>query len=290
MAAYVFLDTFIIARATEEQQLMPEIINSRVEVTSYEIEGGYLEAGKETTVKVTLKNENKYFDARNLVISVSSISGMIYPKSGSTNRIFVGDIEDNDTVTVDIPLVVASELTSEYVDLNCELTYGCGDFKLSNMVSMMLPTHKIAAITVNSLGVSNQAMLNGNSLLSISYSNTSTTNISDAVIIVDGKISENTQKIDLGIIAADKSYTKDFNIIFTEPGEQSISIKLKYTNVNGESIETELGSFNVNVVEENDLVINSHVANPSLVWMGRGLALAAFLVAAFATIVYIRKR
>lgn len=268
----------------------PDPINAVVELTGYEVEGGYIEAGKETTILLTIKNENAYYDAHNIVLSASSASGMIFPKYGNSNRTFVGDLNHKMSTTVKIPVAVASELTAEYADINFDIIYESGDFKYTNNASILIPTHLISEINVNSLDVSKHPTINSKSLLSISYTNNTNKNISDAVLVVEGNVSEDTQQIDLGNIAADKTYIKDFDIVFTEAGEQSIIVKLKYTNVNGEYIEDELGDYTVDVRNENDFSISNYSRNAILVWLGRALALVSTIGALLVTVIYVRKR
>ena len=65
--------------------------NSVVEVEGFVIDGGYLEAGKQNTVTLTLQNTNRYTVASNLVVAISSNSGMIYPAYGDDNHFYVAE-------------------------------------------------------------------------------------------------------------------------------------------------------------------------------------------------------
>jgi hypothetical protein len=263
--------------------------NSVVEVEGYAIEEGYIEAGKEANVVLTLRNTNRDANAVNIVVTVSSNSGMVYPKYGDDNQFYVGDLEAGKNTTVTIPIVVASSFVSDYVDFNCTMNYVMDGMKITNSSTMVLPGLSNVAISVNSLEVSAHAVKNSQSLLSINYSNKGAYNINDAVVVVDGNVSEATKEIDLGTVAAGKAYNKDCNVIYTESGEQTITVMLKYTDVNGEQVQSDLGTFRVTVAEENTSTIIEKENNPYLVWIGRGIAAVALLIAIVVFVMYVRK-
>lgn len=287
VALFVFLNCNTVLYAEEAKPLS---FNSVVEVESYELEEGYLEAGKEATIVMVLHNANTYSAANNIMLTVSSNSGMIYPLYGHDNQFFAGTLEADCTTTVRIPLSVSSRLTADYVDFNCDIAYQTSGNRITNSASMILPTQNNVTVIVSSVDVSAHATVNGKSLLSVVYTNNGTYSINDAVISVKGNVSESSKEIQLDSIAAGKSYTKDFNVVFTEPGEQAISIVLSYTGVFGERVESELGDYTVNVGEEDGLQYVESDENSFYRWIGIMISIAAFVLAAVATVVYIKKR
>ncbi|MBE5825477.1 MAG: hypothetical protein E7307_02460 [Butyrivibrio sp.] len=284
----LMLATNLTAYAIENESELS--FNSVVEVESYSIEEGFIEAGKEATVKLTLRNANRNSAANNVVVAVSSDSGMVFPKYGNDNQFFVGTMTANSTTTITVPIVVNSEFVGDYVDFKCDIFYVSNGKQITNSSTMILPAQTDEVIEVSSLEVSAHAVINNKSLLSISYTNKGTDNINDAVIVVDGNVSESTHEIDLGSIVAGKAYNKDCNIIYTETGEQTISVMLKYTDVDGEQVQSDLGTFRVTVGNENTSTIIEKAKNPYLVWIGRGISAIALMAAAIVAFMYVRKR
>lgn len=174
--------------------------------------------------------------------------------------------------------------------LNCFILYETNGIKTSNTASMILPTQNSNTIAVSSVDVSFHATVNGKSLLSISYENKGTKNIDDAVVNVIGNVSESTQSIELGTVAAEKSYTKYYNVIFAEAGNQTISLVLSYTDINGQHVDTNLGSFKVSVDEENNTSAVKFTESSLLKWSGKIITLIALVCAAIAAFMYIMKR
>lgn len=289
LAAFIFFMNSVITAYAVEDENETLSYNSVLEVESYEVEGGYIQTGKENTINLTIKNANTYSSANNLVAIITSASGMIFPAYGNDNQFYVGTLQGGASKTISVPVVTTSQLLEDYVDLTCQLVYETGGRQITNTSTMVLPTQNISALAVNSLDVSTRALLNGKSLLSISYSNNSSENVNDAVIFVDGNISEDTREIDLGNLVAGKSYTKDYNIIFTQAGEQVITVYIKYTNADGEYVENEIGSFKVNVDNENVSEFNVQTANPMLDMIGKIIAIGAIMVAAIAALIFLKK-
>ena len=264
--------------------------NSVVEVESYYIEEGYIEAGKEATINMTVHNANKYSTVNSLVAIFSSESGMIYPTYGNDNEIVLGKLEPNESTTVSFPVVVNSEFTGDQIDFSCEFVYETSGKLITNSSTMMLPSQTKSSITVNSVDVSAHAYLNSKSLLSVNYTNNSEVNINDAVLVVNGAVGESSQNIELGTVLAGKSYIKDYNIVFVQPGVQTIEIKFRYTNVDGKPMELELGTYDINVDEEKYSEFSVKNENTTLSWIGNMIAVVSGLCVAIVVAVYIKKR
>lgn len=267
----------------------PLSFNSVVEVESYRLEEGYLEAGKDASIVLVLHNANTNSSANNIILSVSSNSGMVYPLYGNDNQFFAGSLEADSRITIVIPLSVSSRLSDDYVDFNCDIAYETDGKLIHNSSSMVLPTRNNDTVIVSSVDVSAHATVNCKSLLSIVYSNNGTNSINDATVFVKGNVSEESKEIDLDSISAGKSYAKDFSVVFTEPGEQTISILLSYTGIYGEHVETELGDYIVKVSEEKETQSVEPSKHHYSRVIGKIIALAAFALAAIAVFLYIKK-
>lgn len=261
-----------------------------IEVESYTIEGGLLEAGKDITVNLTLHNLSSKAGATNVMITTSSASGMIYPVYGKDNQVFVGTIPAGGTQVVEIPLSISPKFNADYVDFTCKFDYQTGGTKASNTSTMMIPTSGGSTVNVKSVSLSSRASVNAKTLLSISYSNNSDTNISDARLLIDGKVSTDSQFIKLGTIRAGKNYSEDLHVTFTEEGSQEISIKLAYTDVTGETVEIDLGNHVVSVGEELATTKNGYGYNRTLALVGKLVAAVALLIAAVCTLFYFKKK
>ena len=192
LAVFFILNNCSMLYAEEPKPLS---FNSVVEVESYKLEEGYLEAGKDATVSLVLHNVNTYSSANNIILSISSDSGMVYPLYGNDNQFFAGSLEADSRTTIRIPLSVSSRLSDDYVDFKCDLAYETDGKLIHNSSSMVLPTRNKDTVIVSSVDVSAHAKVNCNSLLSIVYSNNGTNSINDAAVLVKGNVSEDSKKI-----------------------------------------------------------------------------------------------
>ena len=260
-----------------------------VEVEKYTIEGGLLESGNELTINLTVRNISSVAAAESLVMTMSSESSMIYPKYGTDNQIFIGKLLPKESKTISIPVTVSSKFEGDATDFSCRFDYLSLDNKISNTSSMIITTSSGKGLIVKSMDLSSHAILNGKSLLSISYSNKSNGNITDAQLLIDGNVAAESKIIRLDTVYAGKNYTKDYNVTFTKAGNQDVSVKLVYTDVTGERLQADLGSYSVTVSDEVTARRGS-TTSKALLWGGRALAGIVLLVAFVFGFIYFKKR
>ena len=260
-----------------------------VEIADYTIDGGILEAGKEITINLTLSNTSRNTAATSVMMTLASNSGMIYPVYGNSNQIYVGSIGAGDSKTIAVPVTISEQFTGDMADLTCQFDYESSGSRMNNMATIVIPTSGGNTIGVKSIDVSSHAIVNGKSLLSFNYVNLSNKNITDAVLTVEGNVSSNSKKIKIDTVYAGKSYSHDYYLTFTEAGNQDINIKLSYTDIDGETIETDLGNYSVTVSKESEMA-EASTPNTIITWIGRAIAAIAGLAVVFVVVVYIKKR
>lgn len=259
-----------------------------VEVESYTIEGGMLEAGKDVTVNFNLHNTSDTYSASSIIMTMTSSSGMIYPVYGTDNQIYVGTIGAGKTKTVSVPVTVSSFFRLDSVDITCQFDYISSNNKLGNTSTIVIPASGGTTLGVKSIDLSSHAIVNGKSLLSFRYANNSEVNITDAKLVINGNVSESSKAIKLDTAYAGKSYNKDFYVTFVEDGDQEITVTLEYTDIDGSEVSTDLGTYRILVSKETEEDV---VATPNrmLSMAGKAVGVLVLLGAVCVTIVYIKK-
>ena len=259
-----------------------------VEVESYTIEGGMLEAGKDVTVNFNLHNTSDTYSASSIIMTMTSSSGMIYPVYGTDNQIYVGTIGAGKTKTVSVPVTVSSFFRVDSVDITCQFDYISSNNKLGNTSTIVIPASGGTTLGVKSIDLSSHAIVNGKSLLSFRYANNSEVNITDAKLVINGNVSKSSKSIKLDTAYAGKSYNKDFYVTFVEDGDQEITVTLEYTDIDGSEVSTDLGTYRILVSKEaeEDVVVTP---NRMLSMAGKAVGALVLLGAVCVTIVYIKK-
>ncbi len=282
----------IVARATEGEVAasLTSSSNAVVVVDSYSVEGGIIEAGKNITINLNLRNMSSNVRADDVVLTMTSSSGMVYPVYGQDNQTFIGTMNAGQTTSVAIPVTISSKFVSNVLDITLRFDYDTKGGHSSNSASLTIPTSAGQTLYVKSVDVSSHAILNGNSLLSINYSNLGSSNITGAKLVIAGNVDNASSEIDLGTLYAGKSYTDDFHLTFIQSGEQNISVKMVYADDNGESVEMDLGAFTVNVIPHADAEQVENSSKQPLYIVGRVGAVLAIVIAAVAIVLYIRKK
>lgn len=289
LSFYMIFSFKISAKAIQTDEMESTLLGAAtITVESYSIENDYLEAGKDAAILLKVHN-NGGTSASNVILTISCGNDMLYPSYGNGNQIYIGGLGAGVTKEVTIPVTVSSSFEQEAIDINCNFIYIASGKQLTNTSTIVIPAQSSSTIEVKSIGVSKRATVNGKSLLSVSYVNNSRTNITDARIVIEGNVSDDSSVIAMDTIEADKSYSKDYQISYSEVGEQNISISLVYTDTNGDEVNTDLGNYIVTVSESNGSSLVEE-GNVVLTWIGRVIALVALLVACFVIVSYIRKR
>lgn len=275
----------VVAYATEAEGTIAAV----VVIEDYSVEGGPLEAGKDVMINLTLHNTSKTTSAASILMTVSSNSGLIYPAYGSDNQFFVGTIAPGASESVSVPISVSQAYDSEAVDFTCKFDYASLNTKMTNSATIVIPSSGGGSVEIKSISVSSHATVNGESLLSISYANLTNERISDAEITVSGNVSNESSVIKLDAIKAGKSYSEDCRITFTQAGDQEIEVVFAYTDIDGTRVETNLGKYSVEV-EENQTVAEDDGNAETMLWVGRGISVLAFILAVILIVIYIKRR
>lgn len=275
---------------TQDTALRTDSKMAFVEVQNFAISGGILEAGSNLTIIFTLHNISSSVSAESVVMSMSSPQGDIYPSYGTDNQIYIGTILPDESINVEVPVTVSSKFNEEATYVTCEFEFMSQGTKVNNSSTMALTTDTGRSIAVKNIDISSNAVLNGKSLLSINYTNLSKNNITDAKLIIDGNVAEESKEIPLDTVFSWKNYSKDLNLTFIEKGNQSVKVTLVYTDSNGEVVNEALGDFNVVVKEEDTSSAVHSTSNILLQWIGRGIAAVAIIAAMVISFLHFNKR
>ncbi|WP_196805731.1 hypothetical protein [Butyrivibrio sp. WCD2001] len=275
--------------AQTEDEINADSAIAYIEVKNYTIEGGLLEAGNDLSINLTIQNISSAARAESLVMTMSSQSGMVFPKYGTDNQIVIGTLLPKESKTISIPVTVSSKLEADSADFTCKFDYLSLEKQMSSTSTMILTTSSGKSLAVKSIDINAHAILNGKSLLNISYVNMTNGNITDAELLIEGNVSDDSKKIRLDTVYAGKTYTKDYNVTFTNAGEQAVKVKLVYTDITGERMQADLGTFSVTVSPE----VSSNKpsgTNAILLWGGRALAAVVLLAIVGICFTYFKKK
>lgn len=261
-----------------------------IEIQDYSVEGGMIEAGKNITVNLTLHNTSSTSNATSIIMTMSNSTGSVLPAYGNSNQVYVGTISAGKTKEVSVPLTIGEAYMGGAVDLSCQFDYLTGGTRLNNIAAIAIPVSGGSTLGVKSIDVNTHAIVNGKSLLSCSYINQSSSNITDAKLIIDGNVSSASKEISLDTVYAGKTYTQDFYVTFKEPGNQAINVTLQYTDVDGNLKTTDLGKFEVSVSKESVSEESAEGVSSVVGLVGKIVSIIVLAIAAGTILVYIKKR
>ena len=266
-----------------------------VGIRSYEVLEGSLNPGEEITLKIVLENNSKVMAAENVVLTYEVEGNKMFPIYGEGNQVYVGNIEATGTKAVELSLMVAKDYRADMVIMNIGMDYVSAGTIVTNHVTLNIPAYGLGKLVSESVVVASNATVGVNSLVSIRCKNEGTTDISDAKLIIDGNVEEESKEIPLPILSAGKTCTQDYYVRFAESGIQNIQLTYQYTDNQGVMYTVDCGEYKVNVTNVVDEVGNNTVAvdqvNSGDSIMLQNILLAGAVIAiVVVSVMYIKKR
>lgn len=217
-------------------------------VDSYEIVQGEKSKGETFTMKVNIRNTNKYADAYNVLSTYTSDTDNVRLVDEKTNQHFEEVIKAGEVVSYELEMEVMDVYEMDTMVMNFMFTYvdGKGNgYTNSSMISPRIV--KNCVMEINSLSVAQNAVVGAKALVNVRYSSTGTLPIKSATMIIEGDILEDRQEIALEGVSDNEQKYLDYYVSFRNPGTQTVSISFRYVDENGTEYTVEPESFQVEV-------------------------------------------
>lgn len=282
------------ANMTVHATQMTSAESAVVDIETYEVEEGTLNAGEQITLNLKLKNNSEVTDAKNAVVTFESMDGALAPIYGDDNQIYVGTIPAGQTVNVMIEAVVNKQYKADATPLKCYFTYVSGASALNNTVVINIPTNVAGILQAESVVVAENATVGVNALVSVRCKNGGTTTITDAKLVVTGNVQEDNKEILLPAISEGKTIAEDYYVSFVESGIQNLQLELQYTDTKGKVCTIDCGEYKVNVTDKmtgtNYDAVVERVEGVNSILLEGVLIVAILLMVIGVTMGYIRGR
>ena len=255
-----------------------------ISVEAYEIEGGALVAGEEVTISLTIKNNSAVTDAQNVMVTFDSANYALMPVYGEGNQVYIGNIPAGVSKDITLRAAVNRAYNADAAQLKCYFSYASGSSSLN------ISGNLIADSTV----VAGNATVGVNSLVSVKYKNASSVDITDAKLVIEGNIQEDSKEIELPTAAAGKTYTGDYYVNYLESGIQTLKIQYQYTDAQGNAFVTDCGEYKINVTNDvveqtSNAVVSQETSGASRV-VQLGMAGLLGIIIIIVVVLYIKKR
>ena len=214
-----------------------------ISVEAYEIEEGVLVAGEEVTINLTIKNNSAVTDAQNVMVTFDSANYALMPVYGEGNQVYIGNIPAGVSKDITLRAAVNRAYNADAAQLKCYFSYASGSSSLNNTTTIIIPTYISGNLIADSTVVAGNATVGVNSLVSVKYKNASSVDITDAKLVIEGNIQEDSKEIELPTAAAGKTYTGDYYVNYLESGIQTLKIQYQYTDAQGNAFVTDCGEY-----------------------------------------------
>lgn len=225
-------------------------------VVSYEIEKGDFSPGSESTIKLTIKNQNVKAAATEITAEISSGSSEVTSVYGESNQKFLGNIGPGQTLDVSFRMDVGAQIDISKAQVTLKLNYTMSGEDTEKSSSVFIPVKQNGGIVINGVSVADSAKIGSKALISITYENSSDETLKNVTFNLDGNIEEDGKTVEIGNLESGASDYHDAYVKFTELGEQTVSISVEYTDMEGNKFTKDVSN-EVITVSEGEVVNNN---------------------------------
>lgn len=225
-------------------------------VVSYEIEKGDFSPGSESTIKLTIKNQNVKAAATEITAEISSGSSEVTSVYGESNQKFLGSIGPGQTLDVSFRMDVGAQIDISKAQVTLKLNYTMSGEDTEKSSSVFIPVKQNGGIVINGVSVADSAKIGSKALISITYENSSDETLKNVTFNLDGNIEEDGKTVEIGNLESGASDYHDAYVKFTELGEQTVSISVEYTDMEGNKFTKDVSN-EVITVSEGEIVNNN---------------------------------
>lgn len=258
-----------------------------IQVIEYEITNGSVELDSQFAIKVTLKNNNAYATAYNVMAEVSTQDMDLHLIDGQVNQVYYESIEPNQTVS----FVKSFTVEKTYPYKNAMLTFtfkysGENGKEYTNSTDITPKVIIPCKLKINVLSVSDMASLGSRSLVNVRCTNDGIIDISSIVMRIDGNITETQKNVELGELKSGEQLMQDCYVNFTKSGNQDLKISFIYKDDSGNEYSLPESTYEVNVITESITSIDT----PSKSGNGISVKMIIFISVVVIGIIYVITR
>ena len=248
-----------------EVDMQLEGLNPYIYVSDYEIVEGVVETGETFTLRVYITNANPQTHAYNVMMSFyfSGDEGFYIPR-GDSNQHYFPVLYAGETTPVDIPLQVKEDFAWPAVVIEFMFNYVNSDrVDHSNNSLITLLQHEKTELAVRLVSLPATAAAGERTPVNVQCSNTGKTDLTNLVTTIEGDFVGSPMTFERETLEAGGRFMVDAQLVFNQPGDTAVSVRVSYENAQGEQFETDTQENEITVVEAAQPPVSSQ-SDPAL--------------------------
>lgn len=225
----------------------------QLSLTGYEVASGSLAANQDVVLRFFIQNNSTENQVRDLLLTFSDSRSSLYPVYGTSNQAYVDIIEPGAVATVEKEFTVAASV-SEAVVLQIGMQYMGGIYGtlLSTSSSIYLPIWQASGFNAQ-LNIAQIAYVGEPVYLSGIISNSSTKNLTDVWVMVEGTFEGAPLKLEMGTLAPGEQQSFETTVTFSQVGaETPLTVTFEFFDEQGNQVSSEPSEYVINVMDANN--------------------------------------
>lgn len=226
-----------------------EVGNPKIMLTNYSIDNNNIVLGEETKLHLEFTNMSKSYSLSEVQVTYTSENKTIMPVVGNTNQFYIPTMGKEETVSVDVPIVIY-DIDNGYAQATFQMLYTVADTtQKTNTSYIVFPLESVGELSINNINVTKNIATYSKALIGVSYTNTGEEDIYNVVMNVSGDLDNGAQAVKLGNVKAGQNGYFEYYMSFSEAGTKSITVSFTYEDSEGKQYTVNESNYSIEVMD-----------------------------------------
>lgn len=225
--------------------------NPVIQISEYEIMSENIEPDGEFTIKITVRNNNSYATAYNVVCEAQTPDMDLHLTDGQVNQVYFQSIAPDETVSFSQTFYIEKTFPYKSAALTYRFNYSDENGNAYSNSTSLSPRITIPCkLKINVLSVASKASLGARSLVNVRCTNDGIIDISNVTMNLSADIPEEQQHFDLGALKSGEQLMKDCYVNFMKTGSLGLKVSFTYKDEAGNTYTLPENTYAVEVSSE----------------------------------------
>ena len=229
-----------------------------IQVQSYEIVDNSIELDSQFTIKITIKNNNAYATAYNIISEVNTPDMSMHLVDGEVNQKYFQSLGPNQTISFEQSFYIEKTYPHRSAMLTYTFEYsGENGKEYSNSTSLTPKITIPCKLQLSDFTIAESASLGSRSHISVKLVNDGTIDISNIEMRLNANIIDSQKSITLGGLKSGEELSQDCYINFLKEGTQDVKVSFVYKDESGNTYTLAEAAYPIDVTSENHISVKS---------------------------------
>lgn len=267
--------------------------NPRVVVDNFKVSKDEIIPGEDFELTLEVRNTSQFYDVYSVIVTVKDETDTLSPVYGDSVQTYIDRVYARNSTTITIPMHAEDNINKSRLPLEITISYNDNYFieKQLNTTQIYIPVRQEADLSVTSCTVPENVSIGTKARIAVTYENLGTKQLDNIQMYTVTTDPSNPIVTKLYNLSGGNSNTAEVYITCDETGTLPVRISFTYEEESGNSYESDVLSYKINV---NDVDDGSSDLDVQVI--GGGVSIYTFIllvliiIIAFIMLIVLKKR